>query len=557
MTTQIEAILFDIGGTLRYTEKRTRAEKKDIIAQMMAAVDAAGSSGLFARRLAARARAYKRWAGQTCVELNEGDLWTRWMLPDYPTEEIRAKAVALNQMYRAYLGQRIPYPDSRDVITQLFRRGYRLGVVSNTTSSVEVPELLRQLEISGCFETVVLSAVSGTRKPSPAILLEAAARMGIAPEKCAYIGDRIDRDVAAAHAAGFAMTVIIDPAVGGNNSGAGTLSPDHTVKDLCTVLDHFPPRPAPRPAEVYAASLSTMYAIHNFPSLADFIEYAHRSGFQSVELNHRVNSAMLEGISLQGVTIPSVHEPCPADISEAELKKRGWLISSTNETHRAEGVKAIKRSIDLAASIGAKTIVIHAGEALPDEKRLEHTLRQMIDAGQRETAEYHAVQAEMLRIRAAAAAAGMQAVQKSLAELLAYAAPHRICLGLENRYHYLEFPLPDELEILLGLAGAEQIGFIFDFGHAAALDRLGFVPQMAWLERFSNRIVGTHIHDVRGTTDHFAPGRGSINFGQIARYLPENAFRTCELQTINTPEMVKAGMMMLADTGCVQKFSRD
>ena len=34
----------------------------------------------------------------------------------------------------------------------------------------------------------------------------------IAPEKCAYIGDRIDRDVAAARKAGFSKAVILrDP----------------------------------------------------------------------------------------------------------------------------------------------------------------------------------------------------------------------------------------------------------------------------------------------------------------------------------------------------------
>ena len=36
----------------------------------------------------------------------------------------------------------------------------------------------------------------------PEGLLEAAQRMGIASEACAYVGDRVDRDVAAARSAG-------------------------------------------------------------------------------------------------------------------------------------------------------------------------------------------------------------------------------------------------------------------------------------------------------------------------------------------------------------------
>ena len=67
-------------------------------------------------------------------------------------------------------------------------------------------------------------------------------------------------------------------------------------------------------------------------------------------------------------------------------------------------------------------------------------------------------------------------MKKSIVELLAYAEPLGIRLGIENRYHYMEFPSPDELEILLGLAGPERIGFIYDVGHAETLDCLGFYP---------------------------------------------------------------------------------
>ena len=71
---------------------------------------------------------------------------------------------------------------------------------------------------------------------------------------------------------------------------------------------------------------------------------------------------MLDGIDLSRYPFSSVHEPCPADISADELKKRDWLISSTNEEHRQEGVKAIQRSIDLASQLGATAIIIHAAE---------------------------------------------------------------------------------------------------------------------------------------------------------------------------------------------------
>ena len=553
MTNQVEAILFDMGGTLRRTVERTRHEKQQILRQMMELVGARDSIQDFARLLTTRAQAYKNWAEHTHLELNERDLWTQWMLPDYPVEQIANMAVQLNQLYREANGSRVVFPESREVVLELFRRGYRLGLVSNTTSSVEVPALLKELELTGCFETLVLSTVVGKRKPNPAILLDATQRMGVAPEACAYIGDRIDRDVAAARKAGFSKAIILrnpaQPKTG--ETGEPRLVPDHTIENLRELLEIFPIRSAPEPVSVLDASLSTMWAIKTFPNLTDFFEYARRAGFARIELNHRITSAMLDGIDLNRFHFSSVHEPCPADISADELKKRDWLISSTNEENRHQGVKAIQRTIDLASRLGARAIVVHAGHASPGMDP-EKKLRALIAAGRRESNEYHEIHSQMIQSRAVVAEAGFEAVKKSLTELLDYANKFGICLGIENRYHYMEYPSPNELEILLNLARPERIGFIYDVGHAETLDRLGFYPHEEWLKRFGPRIIGTHLHDVIGVTDHFAPGLGEVDFSMVAKYLPENAFRTCELQTFNTPEQVKAGLKFLFEHGCIK-----
>ena len=87
----------------------------------------------------------------------------------------------------------------------------------------------------------------------------------------------------------------------------------------------------------------------------------------------------------------------------------------------------------------------------------------------------------------------LAALKRSLVELLDYAAGSGIRLGLENRYHYLEFPSPDELEELLGLAAPDRLGFIYDVGHAQALSRLGFYPHDEWLKRFAARASSARI----------------------------------------------------------------
>lgn len=552
MNNQIKAILFDVGGTLRTTTKRSREEKHEILQRMMDLIGAQVTVDEFSHTLLKGAKAYKHWAEKTHIELSEGDLWTKWMLPDFPAQQIRDMAVQLNQLYRDATGLRVAFPESRDVVLELFRRGYRLGLVSNTTSSVEIPALLKELELTGCFETVILSTIVGKRKPNPTILLDAAHHLGVAPETCVYIGDRVDRDVAAAHKAGFAQAIILreprhrKP----KDDDISDLTPDRLITNLRELLDLFPPRSKPEVDTVSKASLSTMWATNTLPTLTDFFEFAHRAGFSRIELNHKVTSAMLEGIDLGQYQISSIHEPCPADVSTDELKKRDWLISSTNEENRIEGVKAIQRSIDLACQVKASLVVVHAGHVSPDTGP-EKKLRALIASGRRDSDEYREIQGQMILARAESETS-FESVKKSVVELLAHADGTGVRLGIENRYHYMEFPSPDEMEILLSLGDPDRIGFLYDSGHAQTLDVLGFYPHEEWLRRFSHRIIGTHLHDVVGTTDHYAPGLGNIDFDMVASHLPEDAIRTCEFQTFNTPEQVKAGLKVLIERGCIK-----
>ena len=558
MTVTVQAVLFDVGSTLRRTTGQDPAVKEQKIRELTHLLGVEQSPQAFFNLLSERAAAYHQWAVTTLNELNEAELWTRWMLPDWPAEQIKAQAVHLNQLWREAIGRRDPLPESKAVVTELFRRGYRLGLASNTTSSTEVPHLLQNLEISGLFETVVLSCLFGKRKGAPSILLEAARRMGLKPEHCAYIGDQPQRDVMAARQAGFAQVILLrDPFLPERQTiDDPTLAPDTFINNLTDLYDYFPPHPdrkhTPRQGEPEAwnASLSTMWARRNFPSLGDFFQAARRMGYAHIELNHQIDSAMLAGIEMDAFQFSSVHEPCPADIAVETLKARDWMISSEDEEKRQQGVLSIMRSIDLAHGLGVGVIVVHCGNVQADTSQENH-LRALFEAGLSGSEEYQSIKAEMEQSRAARIGPRLEAVKKSLVELLAYAGRFGIRLGLENRYHYMDIPSPDELEQLLELADPGRLGFIYDVGHAQAMDRLGFYPHEAWLTRYTSRMLGAHLHDVIGVTDHYAPGLGEIDFAHIAPYLPATAFRTLELHPKITPEQVHAGLRLLAAQGCV------
>jgi sugar phosphate isomerase/epimerase len=298
------------------------------------------------------------------------------------------------------------------------------------------------------------------------------------------------------------------------------------------------------------ASLSTMWAQKNCPDLNDFVIVAKQLGFQSIELNHQINSTMLSQLRLDHIQFSSIHEPCPADISTKELVDRDWLISSADEQSRKKGVESVKRSITLAHELSAPIVVVHCG-TIPTNINYEGKLRALFKADKTESNEYLEIRSKLIELRAELIAPRLRAVISSMKELLECADQFMVKLGLENRYHYLDIPSIVEMNELLSLADSNQLGFIYDVGHAQALDLLGFYSHEDWLKRYSSRIFGSHLHDTIGLTDHYAPGLGEIDFYKIAPYLPKNSFRTFELLPGNTLAQINNGIKYLEKAGCI------
>ena len=295
-------------------------------------------------------------------------------------------------------------------------------------------------------------------------------------------------------------------------------------------------------------ALSTMWGIKRFPQFDDFFEAGREAGFTTFELNHGVNSAMLASVHLNGYRITSVHEPCPVDLSPAELKRRDWLISATDEENRHHGVAAVRRSIELAYQIGAAAVIVHPGRVLMDETA-EATMWQLYRDGKRHTPEYEHILAQMVAERAERAPVHLDAVRRSLDELADEAARRGVRLGLENRDHYYEIPLIDELSELLDAGYGDTVGYWHDVGHAQKSEYKGYGPHEAWLDRFADRIIGVHLHDIAGMEDHLAAGQGQMPWEMLSRRLPAgDILRTCEFQNTNSPEQVAAGLIWLVKT---------
>ncbi len=239
----IDAIQFDMGGTLRQNHKRDQAEKAMIVQRILDLLGLQIPAPEFTQLLEAREASYETWATENLVELNEIDLWTEWMLPDCPAGKIGPMAMRLNEIWREAIATRIIIPEARETVLKLHNRGYRLALVSNTTSSIDSPRALEREGLTGYFDAIILSCVVGRRKPGPDILLRATACLNVDPSRCAYVGDRPEWDVVAARRAGFKKTIILEnPYQPLPTSLTQERTPDYFIQNLLELLEIFPDR---------------------------------------------------------------------------------------------------------------------------------------------------------------------------------------------------------------------------------------------------------------------------------------------------------------------------
>ena len=88
-----------------------------------------------------------------------------------------------------------------ELIQTIVQRDLPWGVVTNKSARFTVP-LTRAMPLFDSAATVVSGDTTPHAKPHPAPLLEAAARLGLAPAHCLYVGDD-ERDIIAGRAAGM------------------------------------------------------------------------------------------------------------------------------------------------------------------------------------------------------------------------------------------------------------------------------------------------------------------------------------------------------------------
>lgn len=240
----LKAVLFDLGGTLHTAS--SPAGRAEWFAQRLLCrladyeIRLETTPERLARLLQENSEQYKRMSEQTLRELPGPKIWNDYYLRDFAIGEERLAPIAeeLSFLYDYERVRILRRPHLVQTMQTLREMGLRMGVISNIISTSVVPHFLREYGVEQFMDCVILSSVTGVRKPSADIFRIAERAMGLKPEELAYVGDTISRDVRGVRNAGWRLMIqIYNPGAAHRDrglEGAG-FRPDYSIEDLAEI----------------------------------------------------------------------------------------------------------------------------------------------------------------------------------------------------------------------------------------------------------------------------------------------------------------------------------
>ncbi|MBB3125644.1 sugar phosphate isomerase/epimerase [Paenibacillus rhizosphaerae] len=292
-------------------------------------------------------------------------------------------------------------------------------------------------------------------------------------------------------------------------------------------------------------SYSTCWNIKNHKDGRAMIEEIKGLGFGSVELNYNVTQghlATIEPMIERGeIRISSVHHAFPF-VDDKEYDTDSVMLGYEDESKRRRAVELLEQSVEYAVRYGAGAVVVHPGE-VPFPVNVDAQLKRIYRDNGPESMEYRELWEQMAKRREAEAPAYLERIRRSLEEISDYIARkgYRVAVGIETRARCNQIPtLREAGELIAGLKGS-PVGLWYDIGHAMMMDRMGLYDNLKDLPAVSPYIVGVHIHETIGLSDHWCPYVHSKDDGFFDHFLEiidRSPIKVYELKSQCLPEEI-------------------
>ena len=274
-------------------------------------------------------------------------------------------------------------------------------------------------------------------------------------------------------------------------------------------------------------------------------------GFSHAELSHGIRITLVPGVLKaveQGlIEISSTHNFCPLPTGITQAAPNLFEPSALDTREQEQWVRQTKRSIDFAAQVGARVLVLHLGSVRfrwfhPGQK-LERQAEKRGGRALGADPTYTAVRDKALLKMLKRMRPNWERVKLSLEQVRGYAHEKGVALGLENRERFEELPLDDDFQDLLGeLTQPHTAGYWHDTGHAHIKEGLALINHREQLQKNAAHTLGFHLHDVNGAgQDHQAIGSGLIDFEMVSGFWKPEHLLVLEFSPrLPTPDIVRS-----------------
>jgi sugar phosphate isomerase/epimerase len=294
---------------------------------------------------------------------------------------------------------------------------------------------------------------------------------------------------------------------------------------------------------------STGFASTGPGGAAGVMDALKAAGAGAVELDYRLTASRLRELApllrSEGMPVLSLHNFCPIPPVLGDARGGGDLFSLSDRDAdlRRAAVDWTTRTIEWAHELAAGAVVLHCGAVVMDHR--EDVWHSHLRQGRLATDGARAfVEARLDQLRRSRPPF-LDALMFSLDRLVREAERYGVVLGLENRFHYHELPGPEDFEGLFNAFQGAPLGYWHDLGHAHAAEIMGTGGGQWMMDRFSDRLVGVHVHDAAGLADHRPPGEGEIDFRVLAPCCDKGVRLVMELRPGTPPEAAAAGFQHL------------
>jgi sugar phosphate isomerase/epimerase len=280
------------------------------------------------------------------------------------------------------------------------------------------------------------------------------------------------------------------------------------------------------------------------------IEEIVNLGFSHIELSHGMTVTKVPGIRQafkRGLFIcAGVHNYFPSPVEVMIDAPDAYEFTSHRAHERQRAMEMTLRTLELAAELGARYMVLHMGSVPLDPGKWTKRLTTMVAEGRQTHPDYVRAKLDFVKKREKIGPLYFHRTVEALTKIAERAAQVGVKLAIESRSRYEDVPSEREmLKLQTQFADNPWVGYWHDFGHVQLKHNLGLLDHYEWLERIAPYLMGGHVHDVQWPErDHRTPFSGTLDYAAILRFFPAGCPLTWELSPSRQEEEIREALVI-------------